>query len=72
MVMNMNQKQKVEQIEILHKQREEIMNQSRSKPTKVKSLNFKTLSFDKKKLIAAEFIERIQIEGKNVNIIWKI
>ena len=60
------------QIEILHKQREEIMNQSRSKPTKVKSLNFKTLSFDKKKLIAAEFIERIQIEGKNVNIIWKI
>lgn len=60
------------QIEILHKQREDIMNQSRSKPTKVKSLNFKTLSFDKKKLIAAEFIERIQIEGKNVNIIWKI
>lgn len=60
------------QIEVLHKQREEIMNQSLSKPTKIKSLDFKTLSFDKKKLIAAEFIERIHIEGKNVNIIWKI
>ena len=60
------------QIEVLHKQREELMNQSHSKPTKIKSLDFKSLSFDKKKLIAAEFVDKIQIEGKNVNIIWKI
>jgi len=60
------------QIESLHKQREELMNQSVSKPAKMRSLDFKSLTFDEKKLIAAEFIERIQIEGKNVNIIWKI
>lgn len=60
------------QIELLHKEREELLKQSRSSPTKIKALDFKSLDFDKKKLIAAEFIERILIEGKNVNIIWKI
>lgn len=60
------------QIELLHKQREELMNKSPSKSIKIKTLDFKSLSFDQKKIITAEFIEKIQIEGKNVNIIWKL
>ena len=60
------------QIESLHKQREELMNQSVSKPSKMRTLDFRTLGFEDKKLIAAEFIDKILIEGKNVNIIWKI
>jgi len=60
------------QIELLHIQREELMNKNSSKPAKIKTLDFKSLSFDQKKIITAEFIEKIQIEGKNVNIIWKI
>ena len=60
------------QIETLHKQREELMNQSVSKPSKMRTLDFRTLSFEYKKLIAAEFIDKILIEGKNVNIIWRI
>ena len=60
------------QIELLHKKREELMNKNQSKSTKIKTLDFKTLSFDQKKIITAEFIEKIQIEGKNVNIIWKL
>jgi hypothetical protein len=60
------------QIETLHKQREELMNQSVSKPSKMRTLDFRTLSFEDKKLIAAEFVDKILIEGKNVNIIWKI
>ena len=60
------------QIEVLHKQREELMNKSVSKPAKRQTLDFKSLAFEDKKLIAAEFIDKILIEGKNVNIIWKI
>jgi hypothetical protein len=57
---------------VLHKQREELMNQGVSKPSKIRTLDFKSLTFEDKKLIAAEFIDKILIEGKNVNIIWKI
>ena len=60
------------QIELLHKQRDELMKQSRNEPAKISKLDFKSLSFDDKKIIAAEFIDRILINGKNVNILWKI
>lgn len=60
------------QIEALHKERDELMKRSRSEPTKIRTLDFKSLRFEEKKLIAAEFIEKIMISGKNVNIIWRI
>ena len=30
------------------------------------------MTFDEKKLVAAEFIERILLDGEHVNICWKI
>ena len=60
------------QIETLHKQRDELMKQSHTEPAKISKLDFKSLGFDDKKIIAAEFIDKILINGKNVNIVWKI
>ena len=60
------------QIEVLHKQREELLKRAQHEPPDVKHLDFDALSFEEKKLIAKEFIERIEISGNNVNIIWKI
>ena len=34
-------------------------------------MDFSDSVFDEKKLIAAEFIERIELDGNHVNIIWK-
>ena len=34
-------------------------------------MDFSHSVFDEKKLIAAEFIERIELDGNHVNIIWK-
>ena len=60
------------QIEALHKQRNDIMNSIKNEPRKIRQIDFKSLEFDEKKIIAAEFIERILLEGNEVNIIWKI
>lgn len=60
------------QIEVLHKQRDELMKRSYTEPARISKLDFKALSFAEKKLIAAEFIDKILIIGKNVNIMWKI
>ena len=35
-------------------------------------LDFNVLEFGEKKIIAAEFIDRILLIGKDVNIVWKI
>jgi len=60
------------QIDSLHKQRDELIKHSHSDSKKTAALDFKSLAFDEKKLIAAEFIDKILLNGKNVNIIWKI
>ncbi len=60
------------QIETLHKQRQDLLQQSKATTQKVKSIDFAKLTFDEKKLIAAEFIDRIEIADKQVNIVWKI
>lgn len=60
------------QIEALHKERDELMKQSRSVNTKIYTLDFKSLKFKDKKIIVAEFIDKILLNGKNVNIVWKI
>lgn len=60
------------QIDKLDKEREALLAQSAAPHTPVKSLDFDTLSFDEKKVIVAEFIDRILLEDDTVNIIWKI
>ena len=37
-----------------------------------KRLDFDAASFEEKKLIAAQFIDRILLDDNRVNIIWKI
>ena len=42
---------------------------TRSAP--LRRFDFQRASFDEKKLIAAEFVERIMLDGERVHIIWK-
>ncbi len=60
------------QIASLHKQREELLQKPKSEAPAIQKLDFAKLSFEEKKMIAAEFIEKISISGTNVNILWKI
>ena len=60
------------QIAALHKQREELLQKPKSEAPAIQKLDFAKLSVEEKKLIAAEFIEKISISGTNVNILWKI
>lgn len=60
------------QIEKLHKEREELLAASAPQIEPPQWLDFDAASFEEKKVIAAEFIDRILLDGKNVNIIWKI
>ncbi|MCM1148469.1 MAG: recombinase family protein [Butyricicoccus sp.] len=60
------------QIDKLHKQRETLLTQSTAPAPCSKRLDFDAASFEEKKLIASEFIERILLEDNRVNIIWKI
>lgn len=62
------------QIEKLDKERNALLEAAKTQPktNRPKTLDFKALAFEEKKIVACEFIEKILIEGKNVNIIWKI
>lgn len=60
------------QIEKLHREREELLEASRFSPSAPEHLDFDKATFEEKKLIAAEFIDRILLDGNSVNIIWKI
>lgn len=60
------------QIDKLHEKRESLL--SRTAPTSFpgKHLDFDTASFEEKKLIAAEFIDRILLDGNCASIMWKV
>ena len=60
------------QIAAFHKQREELLQKPKSEASAIQKIDFAKLSFDEKKMISAEFIEKISISGTNVNILWKI
>lgn len=60
------------QIEVLHKEREQMMNSVQNVPQQMCKIDFNALSFDEKKMVAAEFIERITLDENQVNIHWKI
>lgn len=60
------------QIEFLHHEQEELMKKTRSEPHQVHHLDFEAVRFEEKKIIASEFIDRILLNGNDVNIIWKM
>lgn len=60
------------QIEKLHKEREALLKSGQATASAPEHLDFERASFEEKKLIAAEFIDRILLDGSSVNIIWKI
>ena len=60
------------QIDKLHKEREALLAQSAPSCIPGKRLDFDAASFEEKKLIAAQFIDRILLDDNRVNIIWKI
>lgn len=60
------------QIDKLHKERERLLAHTAPPKPKFEKIDFDAASFEEKRLIAAEFIEKILIEGKEVNIVWKV
>ena len=60
------------EIERLHKEREELLAKPHKNEMKFTKLDFKSLDFDEKKIVAAEFIDRILINEDEVNIVWKM
>lgn len=57
-------------IEDLHKQREALL--TRDPPKPAAPIEFNTLRFSEKKLVAGEFIDRILLSGDEAEIVWKI
>lgn len=60
------------QIEKLDKERERLLAESVSFQHKAVRLDFSSASFEEKKLIASEFIDRILLEGNSVQVAWKM
>ena len=60
------------QIDRLAKERDGLLAKNAQKGTAIKALHFQSLSFEEKKVVAAEFIERILLDGDTANIIWKV
>lgn len=60
------------EIERLHKVREQLLSQPHKTETEFAKLDFKSLDFEEKKIVAAEFIKRILINKNEVNIEWKM
>lgn len=59
------------QIERLHAERESLLHAGTSPAPQPERFDFFRAAFEEKKLIAAEFIARIELEGDSVNIIWR-
>ncbi len=59
-------------IDVLHKERQKLIKQSENKPPKTEQLDFYSLDFEEKKLVAAQFIDKILLSDENVNIVWRI
>lgn len=60
------------QIEKLDKEKAALAQKDSVPPSAVKAIDFDALSFDEKKMIAPQFIDRILLDGETVNIVWKV
>ena len=59
-----------QRIDALHAEREQLL-RAPTHSAPLRRFDFQRASFDEKKLIAAEFVERIMLDGERVHIIWK-
>ncbi len=59
------------QIEKLDKERERLLARGKSREP-LPALDFGALGFDEKKLVAAQFIDRILLDGDEAEIVWKV
>ncbi len=59
------------QVEQFHRRREELLKSAPTVKTINSKIKFSKLAFEDKKLVAAEFIERILIKDDKVEIVWK-
>ena len=59
------------EIDTLHHKRENLLQQSKTKKSGPQTLDFDSVSFEEKKIIAAQFIDRILLSGDDANIVWK-
>lgn len=60
------------EIDRLHKERDLIVNSNSGKGSKITNIDFINMTFEEKKFVAAQFIDRILIIGDSVEIVWKI
>ncbi len=60
------------EIERLHREREALLTPTAEQRQPPARMDFNTADFEEKKLIAAEFIDRILLNEDRVNIVWKI
>lgn len=60
------------QIDKLHQEREALLSRATSISAPGKHLDFDAAGFEEKKLIAAEFIDRVLLDGSSANIMWKV
>lgn len=60
------------QIERLHAEREQLLASKESRKSGSTTLDFDKASFEEKKTIAREFIDKIFVTGDEVNIVWRI
>lgn len=60
------------QIDKLHERREALLSQAAPISSPGRRLDLDAAGFEEKKLIAAEFIDRVLLDGNSVNIMWKV
>ena len=60
------------EIDRLHREREALLASIAPAPQRNLRLDFDAAGFEEKKLIAAEFIDRILLDSDQVNIVWKV
>lgn len=58
-------------IDKLHAEYERLLADAAPRQKPLKPIDFRAADFEEKKIIASEFIRRIELEGDTANIIWK-
>ena len=58
-------------IDRLNQEREALLEQAQNQPA-LPGLQFGSLAFAEKKLVAAQFIDRILLDGDTAEMLWKV
>ncbi|MBR1659106.1 MAG: recombinase family protein [Oscillospiraceae bacterium] len=61
----------LKQVEALHRERERLLSSGTPRHSAPLRLDFDAVGFEEKKLIAAELIDRVLLDGEDANVIWK-